>query len=309
VIFTIQTPLSLHASQILYYEPTFKPFYNDKGVLQIAIRQYDKESIHYFLALDPTTFKIREIMASQAIFSDSVENETWQNTPFFKALFQYIGPSCPLQNGGLIKSEYPISYGMFLTIDLCPSQKPLDKNLFKMLMGLSYGDVTEPIPVAISITGRWVEEHETDFKWLQSQIRSNRLQVTWINHSYSHPYCAQCPLDQNFLLMPDVDFKKEVLSTEIMLLEHGLMPSPFFRFPGLVSNQSMMETLAELCLIPVGTNAWLSKGEIPENGSIILVHGNGNDEKGVQILKNLLDEQKDKHFLLPLIDAVTPAYF
>ena len=37
-------------------------------------------------------------------------------------------------------------------------------------------------------------------------------------------------------------------------------------------------------LIPVGSDAWLAKNEVPSAGSIVLVHGNGNEPVGVEKL-------------------------
>ena len=59
-----------------------------------------------------------------------------------------------------------------------------------------------------------------------------------------------------------------------------------------------MTAVNELSLIPLGSDAWLAKGEAPRKGSFILVHGNGNEPKGVKLLLPIL---RNKEFrLLPL---------
>ena len=44
------------------------------------------------------------------------------------------------------------------------------------------------------------------------------------------------------------------------------------------------EQLDGLGLIPLGSDAWLAKNEWPREGSIVLVHANGNEPLGVRRL-------------------------
>ena len=103
-------------------------------------------------------------------------------------------------------------------------------------------------------------------------------------------------------------FMDEVLSPERLLLERDITPSPFFRFPGLVSDRRLIESLRDLYLIPVGSNAWLAKGESPQAGSVILVHANGNEPEGIRRLFSFYDSQREAFrrgsaALLPLREA------
>jgi hypothetical protein len=72
------------------------------------------------------------------------------------------------------------------------------------------------------------------------------------------------------------------------MLKNGLLPSAFFRFPGLVSDQQLVYKITGFGLIPVGTDAWLAKGQQPQAGSIVLIHGNGNEPTGVNDFIKLL---------------------
>ena len=92
------------------------------------------------------------------------------------------------------------------------------------------------------------------------------------------------------------------------MLEQGIIPSSFFRFPGLISNQQLIAELRAMSLIPVGSNAWLACGQNPKPGSIILVHGNGNEPKGIELLLTFYQERKEDLekgalVLLPLREA------
>lgn len=115
------------------------------------------------------------------------------------------------------------------------------------------------------------------------------LDITWVNHSFSHPYFKGKPFNENFLLFPGMDMKSEVLITEKILLQHNQVPSMFFRFPGLVSNEMTVKELNKLGLIPIGSNAWLAKGEHPKSGCIFLIHGNGNEPLGIKMALKLIN--------------------
>jgi len=61
-------------------------------------------------------------------------------------------------------------------------------------------------------------------------------------------------------------------------------------------------------LIPIGSAAWLAKGETPRAGSLILVHANGNEPEGIRLLQIFFAKQRDSFrrgdtALLPLRDA------
>ena len=84
-----------------------------------------------------------------------------------------------------------------------------------------------------------------------------------------------------------------MLATERELLERGLLPSVFFRFPGLVSSRALVETVVSLGLVPLGSDAWLAKGQQPGDGSIVLVHGNSNEPLGVTRFIELLRRERD----------------
>ena len=141
-------------------------------------------------------------------------------------------------------------------------------------------------------------EHQKEFAWLAAQNAAGRLKITWVNHSFSHVYYSDLANEDNFLLNEQTNLPYEILDTERMLLENDLLPSVFFRPPGLVADERLLLTLRRFGLIPLGSNAWLAKGEQPQSGSIILVHGNSNEHSGIQILMPML--QRHAFDFLPL---------
>ena len=291
---------------IASYQVTFQPFFHDRHVL-FAIRSFERNGVAKILALDPDTLETSEMEADRIDFKTSVKDSEWISSPFHTALSKHTALPCPLQNDGMTESDRPV-HGVFLTVDLCPSARPFEKRLFEGLLDLGK-ESREPVPVSLAITGAWAVRHEEELQWIIRQTQAQKLRVTWINHSYNHPYDKEKPLDETFLLRPGTDLEKEILSTEILLLEHGLLPSVFFRFPGLVSDCNLIRRLKAFSLIPVGSRAWLAKGERPREGSIILVHGNGNEPAGIDILLDIFRGRADaftrvRWTLLPLNAAV-----
>ena len=180
-----------------------------------------------------------------------------------------------LQNAGLTHGG---AQGDFVTGDLCPSQKPLDRGFFTRLESAG-----AHVPVALSISGLWLVHHFDDFRWLVDQRNAGALDILWTDHTYHHPYRRKLPDDANFLLTKGVDPEAEIFDTERLLIANGETPSLFFRFPGLISSDPLMQAVSRRHLITLGANAWLALGQKPEQGSIVLVHPNGNEPKGLAL--------------------------
>ncbi|AAU03500.1 palindromic element RPE3 domain-containing protein [Rickettsia typhi] len=204
------------------------------------------------------------------------------------------------QNYGATSSMYKVK-GQFLTIDMCPSSKNFEEDFFKKLVELST-KLKKTIPITICVSGLWINKHTEEFLWLLKQQENGYLQITWVNHSFSHPYFKDKPLENNFLLSNKEDFENEVLEVGKILVSYNIAPSPFFRFPGLVSDQILIAKLKDFGFIPLGSNAWLAKGEKVQDGSFILVHGNSNEKAGIDLIMPMLSELK----LLPIEKAFLP---
>jgi hypothetical protein len=283
-----------HAGQITEYRVIRKPVKDQKGRAGVAIRSFRSDQVAHLLVVDPVTLESFDLPASALTFSGPSDEATLAATSLMTALDRYNLAPYRLQNGGAIRAQTPVE-GVFLTVDLCPSKRPFERELFEAAGALCQG---APIPVAVAVTGLWLANHPDEVAYLKQETAAGRLAITWVNHSYHHAYDPKVPLEQNFLLTPGVDMLAEVLDLEQQLLARGLAPSPFFRFPGLVSDQATMSRLRELSLIPIGSDAWLAKGESPRKGSFILVHGNGNEPKGVKLLLPMLRSKQMQ--LLPL---------
>ena len=285
------------ASEITGYRVMREAVTDRAGRALWAIRGFKKDGVEHRLAVDAESFASFDVPAAQLFPVKDAPADSFRRTRLGRAVYRHTAPPYRLQNGGVTRAENGAD-GLFLTVDLCPSKRPFERELFEAAETLGKG---APVPVAVMVSGLWLASHPEEVAYLKGEVAAGRLAVTWVNHSWHHHYDAKVPLAENFLLAPGTDLTAEVLHVEELLLARGLVPSPFFRFPGLVSDRAVMERLGELSLVPVGADAWLAKGEEPHLGSFILVHGNGNEPKGIRLALPLLREKKLR--LLPLPEA------
>lgn len=218
---------------------------------------------------------------------------------YARSLVEANSPPFPKHGDG-IRHETSGRQKVYLTIDLCPSHKELDRDLFEKL-----SSENEPTQINIAISGLWLVNHREDFQYLKNLESENKIIITWINHTYSHPYKKNLLEDHNFLLMENVNLFDEVFKNEKLLLAHGIIPTVFIRFPGLVSDENIISKIKSWGLIPISTDAWLANDQKPVPGSIILVHGNGNERQGLNDLFTLLVSWP---FLKNLFSSITLAF-
>jgi hypothetical protein len=197
-----------------------------------------------------------------------------------------------------------------LTVDMCQSKKPWERGLFEWAVKQSEASQA-PFPIAIAMTGVWAGAHAAEFKQLQAWEKSGKLAIEWVNHSMTHPlHCAGN--DCAFLTNDAVDFKREVLDLEQVLLEQEEVPSAFFRFPGLVHNAQRRKELWSLGVFGLDADAWLAKGEVIHDGAVILLHGNGNEAAGIRMFMNAMNgpfagaRSGDKLKFVPMSTAIRP---
>ncbi|KLT65336.1 polysaccharide deacetylase [Pedobacter sp. BMA] len=268
----------------------------------LSTRSFEINNQKYLLLINPHTFESRIDIASNYSLRSLEWNNVmaiFKNTPYVKSLEAAAAKDIQLQNAG-IDHSIPNETGIALTIDLCPSHKPLDRIIFESVFD-EFKKSEQPVPVAISVSGKWMLKHEDDLNWLKSLVKKKELNITWVNHTYNHEVNS-LPLSENFLLAPGTHLDIEVLENEKLMLKNGLVPSVFFRFPGLVSDKTLVQKVEGYGYIPIGSDAWLAKGQQANAGSIILIHGNGNEEIGVkdfiQLLKSKQADVKNRQWLL-----------
>jgi len=277
---------------------------SETKIEKIVLRKFIRNNQTFYLCVDPNTLFSKIYESDKLTIAEqkwSEIKEHFKTSAYIKALQNAELQCYTIQDAG-IKHIIRCQNGLVLTVDLCPSRNSIRKSLFTLTVNqFKTGDVA--VPVAISLSGKWMVEHKTELEWLKSLVAKNDLKITWINHSYNHRTSAKLPLSKNFLLEKGTDINFEVLETEKCMIENDLTPSIFFRFPGLVSDKDVFLKITGFGLIPIGSDAWLAKDQYPQPGSIILVHGNGNEPMGVRKYFHLIKLDKNfKSEKLKLID-------
>lgn len=270
-------------NSIKKYRRTFYRAHTEEGQPRIVLRTWQQNGHKKTLSVDPVGFKtfIED--------GDTLKEERQKplgTTPYEQALTLYTKAPYKAHNHGLAHVSDQTE-GSFLTIDMCPSSKPLAKDLFE---AIAMAGEHEAVPIGISMTGLWAKQHPKELVWLIKQQDEQKLAITWINHTFHHNFIMSSKA-KRWLLPSQHTEMEEILLLEKMLIQKGQVPSVFFRFPGLMANAELIKTLHEAGLIPLGSDAWLAKRQHATPGSIILVHGNGNETAGVHMLGHMLIEK------------------
>jgi hypothetical protein len=271
------------------------------GKAVIGLRSFERDRTLMVLVVSPVDMKTSVLRRGEV----QLEPATWtelnkRSSPYIRALSDATQHASALQDAG-ITHVLPAEHGVVLTVDLCPSRRPLDELLFQKVVA-TFSPEEHPVPIAVAVTGLWMEKHVRELDWLLGLVKTGKLEITWINHSYHHRYDAKLPLPQNFLLEKGTVLEDEVLRNEILMIQKGITPAPLFRFPGLISNAELVHAVVRYGLIPIGSDAWLAKKEKAHPGDIVLIHGNGNEPQGIGAFLALLGQEKkeikNRQFLL-----------
>lgn len=277
----------LYSSVILDYKVLHKIVTYDSNSYTL-IRSFIKENQKFYLAVNNKTLQTRILNDEPFLLENRDKKSRYE-----KLLDINLNKPIKLQNNGI---TFLNSSNIFLTMDFCPSNKSgYEKEFFSKLILLS-SKQKETITVTLFISGRWIKKHQNEFLELISLQENSKLHIIWGNHTFNHFYYSNTPLERNFILAKDTDVKKEIIELEKVLLSYDLLPSILFRFPGLVSDEKSEDIIKELGLIPIGSNAWLSKGEKAKNGSIILLHGNKNEPKGIKEANKYIFKENNYEF-------------
>jgi hypothetical protein len=267
--------------RIADYRPVLERCVGPAAEDRLGTRRMSVDGEALLLTVDPRSLETRlERAACLRCVETSAEDVA--ETRFFRALRAAPEAARPpaLINAGLIHGN---GAGVYVTGDLCPTARPLDRAFIEEIAAHAPG-----APLTLAISGAWLAHHAADFGWLKEKEASGAVRITWANHSYSHPYVVGLADRRNYLLRPGVDFDREVFETEKLLIVNGGTPSVFFRFPGLVADPALLAKLRGLNLIPLGADAWLALGAAPRDGSIVLVHPNGNEPLGLKLFSRYL---------------------
>jgi len=275
---TLLRPLRVRASLL----PGIDPGFLAEGSRIIAIRKVQLNSAPWYLIVDtgPTlgTYLVEagELdRATQARLESPSCFESAKDQLLERAYFDEA-----LRHGPREELHSTVA----LTVDLCWSLRPYEEQFFDALpkMTLERGGRIWPV---LFVSGRWIEQHPLEMESLIILSRQPGVTLLWGNHSYAHPKSGEFMKD----FSPE-EVREDTLRVENLLLEYGIVPSVYYRFPGLVHDRARLEAVLGLDLLPVDCDAWLACSHSgrapfclpPTHGSIILIHGNGNEPRGIE---------------------------
>ncbi|WP_052433502.1 polysaccharide deacetylase family protein [Sulfurospirillum arsenophilum] len=278
--------LPLSAIEHIEHYEIFTKQYQENDTLFLVSRRFELSGVTFYLTTNTQTLQTKVLSFDASKFMPLDEN--FSKTPFAKQL----SDATALQGkGGATHGTTQNDKAIYLTMDLCPSAKKGYESEFIEHLTKQNGKT----PIAIALSSAWREHHTKEFEAL---LKNPLLEITWVNHTHTHFYDPKLVERQNFMLHVNTDVKAEILGVEKTLLEEGITPSVFFRFPGLIADAKLMRELRETYfLIPLGANAWIAKNEPIKTGSIILIHGNKNEPQGIAMMeKKLPDVVKNYKF-------------
>jgi hypothetical protein len=271
----------------------------------VLIRSLMLDGEPSYVLVNAADFELK-IVSKQVVDTVTTLPTRWQE----KEGYPYLQALERSKNGVLCHLDQPhIRYdhgiNVTTTVDMCQSRRTWEAGFYQWLVELGL-ERNQPQSVGVAMTGLWAHRHSDKFNQLVEWDRNNLLDVRWINHSYHHQLSKTADGRYLFLTDPAIDFEDEVLSLEKLLLEQGVMFSLLFRFPGLTHDAGRLRQLSDLGLFALDANAWVAKGELVENGSVILLHGNGNEPVGIEMFFEWVEALKKNsafdtiHFVDPL---------
>lgn len=279
--------VSSSSNGVSHYEPMFSSCALASKNDIFVVRSFDLNGKASYLTVDPKSLQSYIVSSDCLSKCEAMKEKTYLDSNYGNIQKDAVSAPFPTENDGLTTGQSG-DKKLAVTIDMCPSSKGISQNVYDKLVAVAETE-GKSFPVGIAMTRKWMQKYKTHFEWLKEQALNDTFEILWINHSATHPYNPKLANDKNFLLSPGVDFDDEVLGTEKALIAAGVTPSVFFRFPGLVSSQDLIEQLANWGLIPLGSKAWLAKGEKAKKDAIILIHGNKNEPAGEKLFLNYVE--------------------
>lgn len=287
--------LPLFANEHIEHYEIFTKQYQENDTLFLVSRRFELGGTTFYLTTHTQTLqtKVLSLDTSKLMPLD----ERFLQTPFAK---QLSNATASFAKGGATQGVMANDKAIYLTMDLCPSAKKGYESAFIEHLTKQNGKT----PIAIALSSAWKEHHKKEFEAL---VKNPLLEITWVNHTHTHFYDPKLVERQNFMLHKNTDVRAEILGLEKTLLEEGITPSVFFRFPGLIADEKLMRELKETYfLIPLGANAWIAKNEPIKKGSIILIHGNKNEPQGIALLEKKLPDVVKTYTFHAIKEAFVP---
>ncbi len=183
-----------------------------------------------------------------------------------------------------------------VTVDLCWSLRPYERKFFSSLSELAQAG-EQTYNATLFVSGRWLEQHPTEMQALIELGRQENVGITWGLHSWAHPKSGGFMND-----FTAEELRADTLRLERDMLQWGIVPTVFYRFPGLIHDGPRLVEILGMDLLAIDCNTWMAlvRPDRPEpfyhpvaGGGIILIHGNGNEPRGIRAFDAWLRSDPD----------------
>jgi len=252
----------------------------------VLLREISLDDLNYVLAVQPRSL-VSYLILQSSLGESFQRSDLNANLPYFKLLRKAAHEPIAefTANPEAVNGKIPI----VLSLDFCPSVHRADFDFIEHLPNY----FSSPNWIAF-MSGKWIKAHPQELQRLVDLNVSGKQQIIFANHSFQHPHKAP------FIADSKLDFKADTLKAEEVFLERGIAPAMFYRFPGLISNTTTLNTLNSLGYIAISSKAWIAKRQLPVKGSIVLLHGNGNEKNGINEFKQFLAKHPHEYELIDL---------
>jgi len=182
-------------SSIQNYQPFLQICETASSQEVILTRKMRSGSHDLAFIVDPSSLKTQliEQQCLQSCRNTSVE-ELSSQTRYGQMLEESSKAPFLTENDGLNQST--INKGVLLTVDMCPSRKNMDTDFFSAIESKAQ---SQKVSFAVAITDRWISQFPDSFQKLKNMQKNKNIELSWINHSATHPYKKGLKFSENFL--------------------------------------------------------------------------------------------------------------
>lgn len=258
------------------------------GSTYLCRRRAIVDGVDYALLTDVGAVPASFLVRNDDLQTRSVESSLAE-TPWAKRL-QWFKSEATQGRGLQAGPRESLAKSVCVTVDFCWSVRPLEAEFFRSL------PTTTSQSLTLFPSGRWIEQHPVDMEALLKLEQDKGVEIIWGAHSWIHPKAGGFMND----LSPD-ELRADTLKLERELLAWGIVPTVYYRFPGLIHDATRLQSVIAMNLLPIDADAWVAvqaSGKHPfgrptRDGSIILLHGNGNEPQGISRFDSWRETHRD----------------
>jgi hypothetical protein len=271
--------LSQNISATVCLQARSNPVELQRGKTYLCRRNATVDGTNYWLITDCGPDPVSFLVDAESIHGKwektALENTCWSR---YRTWFDQQAAN----DAGLDRSDDSQLKGrLAVTVDLCWSLRPFEETFFDSIPRLALENGGAAATVFVS--GRWIDQHPAEMEALIDLSHKPGVDLTWGLHSWVHPKSGGFMND----LSPEA-VREDTLRLERELFAWGIVPTVYYRFPGLIHDEARLRTILAMDLLPIDSDAWVAvqggthpHGRPTRDGSIVLVHGNGNEPRGV----------------------------